>query len=148
MLRYCIYRASHPVVAIGEEVAFLENYIQLMRLRYAPTADIQWQSEVVDVNQTIPSLLLLSFVENAFKHGIDSDRPSFVHIRLNADAHTVHFICENTNHPKTSADKSGSGIGLENTRRRLTLLYPARHSLKVGLRPGGIYGVELMLNTE
>ena len=76
----------------------------------------------------VAPLLFISLIENAFKHGVSSNQKSDIDISLTADDGLLTFVCDNTNHPKDDADRSGSGIGLENTRRRLQLLYPDKHT--------------------
>ena len=90
-------------------------------------------------------LLFISLIENAFKHGVSSSRSSTIDISLEQKDNSVVFTCDNTNYPKDDADRSGSGIGLENTRRRLDLMYANRYSWQQWLE-NDIYHVCIKLN--
>ena len=100
----------------------------------------------VQQNMEIAPLLFISLIENAFKHGVSSNRPSMIDISLTFENELV-FTCDNTNYPKDDADRSGSGIGLENTRRRLDLMYPGRYTWEQRLE-NDIYHVRITLNIK
>ena len=127
LLRYAMYETEKPLVPLTGEVEFMKNYIDLMRLRCGKktTVKVDMQSQQ---GAMVAPLLFISLIENAFKHGVSSNQKSNIDICLTADDGLLTFICDNTNYPKDNADRSGSGIGLENTRRRLQLLYPDRHT--------------------
>ena len=92
-------------------------------------------------------LLFISLIENAFKHGVSSSRESKIDIRLEQQDDQLVFICDNTNYPKDDADRSGSGIGLENTRRRLELMYDGRYTWEQTLEDN-IYHVKIELRMK
>ena len=128
LLRYALYDSRQKEVPLENEIEFMRNYIDLMRLRCNDTADIQ-----VDFPHPVPAmsiipLLFISPIENAFKHGINNRRPSFIHIRLEWTNPELRFEISNSIQPKAETDRIGSGIGIENLRRRLELAYPGRHS--------------------
>ena len=81
-------------------------------------------------NVMVIPLLFISPIENAFKHGVNNRRPSFVRIRLTWEEGQIVFQIENSRHPKAETDRVGSGIGIENLRRRLELAYPGRHAYR------------------
>lgn len=145
LLRYTIYETNLPMVPLSGELQFLTNYIELMKLRCNEHTTIDYYFSVVDSQLTIPPLLFISLVENAFKHGLSSNRDSLISIRLTQEGHTLTFTCDNTNYPKTRADCSGSGIGLENSRRRLDLLYKGRYQWEQLLTDEGIFHVCITL---
>ena len=118
LLRYAMYETNKPLVPIQGEVEFMRNYISLMELRCNDKTEV---TTTFDVQQDveIAPLLFISLIENAFKHGVSTSRPSKIDIRLLQNEDELVFNCDNTNYPKDDADRSGSGIGLENTRRRL-----------------------------
>ena len=89
-------------------------------------------------------MLFISLIENAFKHGVSSNRDSRIDITLTNDEHQLTFVCENTNFPKNDTDRSGSGIGLENTRRRLDLIYKDRYTWEQTLEDN-IYKVKITI---
>ncbi|MFA6779163.1 MAG: histidine kinase [Paludibacteraceae bacterium] len=135
MLRYVLYDDNQKNVPLQKEVDFINNYISLMKLRLPENVTVK---EDIDISRNpqieLAPLLFISLIENAFKHGVGSQDESFVNIRLKVEDNNL-IICEieNSYMPKDKEDKSGSGIGLENLRRRLELLYPNRHSFTVGV---------------
>lgn len=144
LLRYALYETRSERVALGCEVEFMQNYIDLMSLRCGPNVVITTDFEAVDGALPIAPMLFLSPIENAFKHGVSSSKPSFIHISLSVHAGSLAFSCENSNYPKGDSNRSGSGIGTENLRRRLQLLYPDRHDFVCG-PDGDTYYVNIRL---
>lgn len=129
MLRYALYESNKPLVPLADEAEFMQNYVSMMRLRYSDSTKIEADFVTGSGQPLVAPLLFISFVENAFKHGVSNSQPSYVGIRLEVSADgQLTFTCRNTNFPKPATDRSGSGIGLENTRRRLDLLYPDRYA--------------------
>lgn len=128
LLRYALYESNVRKVKITDEVKFMKNYIGLMSLRCNEITRIQSRFDRFDDSLTISPLLFISLVENAFKHGISTHKESFVRIEMGIDDGDLVFSCENSIHERTSKDRSGSGIGLENMTRRLELLYPKTYS--------------------
>ena len=125
----------------------MRNYISLMKLRCNEKTEVNYQVSIVNYQLTIAPLLFISLVENAFKHGVSSSRPSKIDIRLEQNDDELVFTCDNTNYPKDDADRSGSGIGLENTRRRLELIYPNRYVWEQSLE-NDIYHVKIGVRSE
>ncbi len=127
LLRYAMYETNKPKVPLEGEVEFMRNYIELMKLRCNEMTKVGSEFMVQNPKLEIAPLLFISLIENAFKHGMDSNAPATINISLVQADGTLTFTCDNTNNPKPTKDRSGSGIGLENTRRRLDLLYPSRY---------------------
>jgi len=144
LLRYAMYETNKKTVPIGGEVTFMRNYIELMKLRCGENTEVDCQLLIANEQFEIAPLLFISLVENAFKHGVSSSRPSKIGIRLTQQGDSLVFTCDNTNYPKDDADRSGSGIGLENTRRRLELLYANRYRWEQ-TQNGDIYHVRISL---
>ena len=144
LLRYAMYETNKNTVPLGGEVEFMRNYIELMKLRCNEQTSVNYQlstdSELVEV----APLLFVSLIENAFKHGVSSGRPSAISIKLEQHQGQLTFICNNTNYPKNDKDRSGSGIGIENTRRRLELMYADRYEWEQTLEDN-IYHVMIKL---
>jgi sensor histidine kinase YesM len=115
-----------------------------MKLRCNEKTEVNSQFSILNSQLPIAPLLFISLVENAFKHGISSNRDSRIDIGLTADEQQLIFTCDNTNYPKTDADRSGSGIGLENTRRRLDLIYKDRYTWEQTLEDN-IYKVKITI---
>lgn len=128
LLRYAIYKTDKPLVPIAGEVEFMRNYIGLMQLRCNEKTVVNTSFNITDNQMEVAPLLFISLIENAFKHGVSSNKPSHIDIRVEAKDNALSFVCDNTNYPKTDVDRSGSGIGLENTRRRLELMYHDRYT--------------------
>lgn len=134
LMRYVIYKAREPFVQIEDEVKYLNDYLQLQKIRLKRSLDLQFEEEIADGTPPIAPLLLIVFVENAFKHGVENaENPAFLHITLKADPHFVRFTCENSYEPAPDAH---TGIGLTNLRKRLALLYPGKHRLSTEAKNG------------
>ena len=145
LLRYAMYETNKPKVALEGEVEFMRNYIELMKLRCNEMTKVSETIEVEDGKAEVAPLLLISLIENAFKHGMNSNVPATIDISLTQKDGTLVFISDNTNNPKPTKDRSGSGIGLENTRRRLDLLYQGRYQWEQAITPENIYHVKITL---
>lgn len=127
LMRYLLYDAKVEHVALSNEITFLKNYIQLMRLRLTDKVNVQDDLPEQPPNVEIAPLLFIPLVENAFKHGVSASQPSTIIIKMRIENKQLLLEVENTNFPKTDTDKGGSGIGLENLKRRLELLYPNQY---------------------
>lgn len=130
LMRYVLYEASNKTILLLREVQFLENYVTLMSLRYPEKVSIEknFPLEVPEVQ--IPPLLFISFVENAFKHGVSYRKESFVHVVMQLEeGNRLAFRC--TNSTGTSSDEQHHGIGLENIRKRLRLLFGNDYTLSI-----------------
>ena len=146
LLRYVLYDSSHPTVPVAAEINFLRDYIELMRIRLPRHVKLFLALPDSPSERPVAPLLFISLVENAFKHGVDNDRPSYISI----DIHEIgdQLICriKNSYFPKSGAsDRSGSGIGLKNLSRRLEMLYAGRYTFEYG-RSGDAYTALLCLN--
>jgi len=145
LLRYAIYETNKPLVPIQGEVDFMHNYISLMKLRCNERTEVTESIEIEDPQTAVAPLLFISLIENAFKHGVSSNKPSAVNIFLRQKEGLIEFTCDNTNYPKDTADHSGSGIGLENTRRRLDLVYAGRYDWQQSLTDN-VYHVKITIS--
>jgi len=145
LLRYAMYETNKPTVPLQGEVEFMRNYIGLMKLRCNEMTTVDFRCSMVNGQSEVAPLIFISLVENAFKHGMNSNAPATIDISLTQRDGTLVFTCDNTNNPKPTKDRSGSGIGLENTRRRLDLLYPGRYQWEQTVTPENIYHVKITL---
>ncbi len=145
LLRYALYDSEAEKVPLAQEVEFMSNYIDLMALRCNELTTVSKELEAPQGNVQVAPLLFISLVENAFKHGVNARYPSFVHVIMRYEDGVLVFICENSLFEKQGSDHIGSGIGLENMKRRLELLYPGRYhySRKID---GDVYSVVVKLN--
>ena len=140
MLRHMLYDNQDSEVLLCDEVQFIENYINLMKIRLSGNVDVMFVSKISNPTTKVAPLIFISLVENAFKHGISPTKPSFVHINIMATPDEINFNIENSNHPKTNLDRSGHGIGLNQVQRRLELAYPNRYTWNKGMsEDGSIY---------
>jgi hypothetical protein len=129
LMRYMLYECNEKSVPLSKEIAFLRNYLDLERLRLGANADIYLEIKGEVTNQEIAPLLFTSFLENAFKHGLNSSiAGGYVHLNLDVNQYQLHLEIENSKPDYLPISKVG-GIGLSNTKRRLELLYPKRHQL-------------------
>lgn len=135
LLSHMLYQNRDTYTTLDREVDFLRRYVDLMRLRVSSGIKVEFEDNVQECGSLpIAPLIYISLVENAFKHGI-SGNEGHIGIRIigsMADGTICADIC-NSNHPKSPADKSGHGVGLELVRRRLELLYPGRFDWQQGV---------------
>ncbi len=129
LMRYSLHR-DRSNSSLADELQHVCNYIQLQKLRVASTCRVEVDIATVDTHITIEPLLLISFVENAFKHTDLTDEQAFIHVSAHVnDMERLTFVVRNA--PVFSSNEESHGIGLRNVRRRLELVYPDRHSLTI-----------------
>ena len=143
LMRYSIYKSEKNSVTLEEEIAYLNSYIELHRMRYHKTIDIQFSTKIeTDAMEAMP-LLFIILLENAFKHGVENLRENaYVHLQLIADKTKIQFRVENNCDPEQLPENNG--IGLKNLRRRLELAYPNKHRLQIKDN-GTVYSAQLEL---
>jgi len=144
LLRYLLYETNADHVPIQGEVTFLQSYLQLMSLRLGPHVQLHTEFHISNPKAPIAPLLLLPLIENAFKHGIHAQEPSRISLRMVEAEGLLELNLENTDYPKETNDRTGSGLGLANLRKRLALLYADRHTYHT-TQSAGIYSVQLSL---
>ena len=103
-----------------------------MRIRLAKNVDLQTKIDIENEESQIAPLLFITPIENAFKHGISNNKPSFIHIHITQKNSLLSCVIENSFFPKDEQDKSGSGIGIPNLEKRLAFLYPGMYTLDYG----------------
>ncbi len=130
MMRHVVYESSADRIPFMKDMKFLENYIELMRVRYSQHIDIKFNyPELTDI--TVPPLVFIVFTENAFKHGVTRNRDSYIHIDISLEEDMLVAKFENSAH-KTSTNSSAiGGVGLENVSRRLEYIYGKNYSLNI-----------------
>lgn len=145
MLRYALYEDSQEV-ELAKDLDFVRNFIELMKLRLSAnhqlSVDIPRQ---VSSDLKIAPLLFISLIENAFKYGMASSKPSVIMISITVTGETVRCHIENSFFPEKVADKSSSGIGLSNLKRRLDLVYSNHYNLEYGIS-GNMFISDLSIN--
>ena len=131
LMRYVLYEGENSTSTFVGEISFIESYMALMRRRY-PEGKIDISLEVPQhpsADILVPPMIFVTFVENAFKHGVSYQAKSRVCVSLKESDGIIHFTCENTN--MCSSKGSQGGVGLDNVRRRLDLMYGDRYTLVV-----------------
>jgi len=150
MMRYMLYECNEKRVPLQKEVNYIKNYLELEKLRQGKNVDINFELKGQIRDQQIAPLLFITFLENSFKHGLSNQiDQGFVNIHLEAYDDWVRFYIENSKPEAAPAQvhKRSGGIGLVNVHRRLNLLYPDRHELKIYDNPN-TYAVDLKLYLE
>lgn len=143
IMRYMLQESNEPLVKLAREIRYLENYIELQKLRFKGDAYVDLKVTGDCMDQEIAPLILISFVENAFKHGVASDPQNPINIAITVYDNNLLFKISNK---KTSLNKDeSSGIGLNNVRRRLDLLYGGSYELDV-TENDLMYSCKLSLN--
>ncbi|MCF2876359.1 MULTISPECIES: sensor histidine kinase [unclassified Tenacibaculum] len=143
LMRYMLYQANDDFVLLEKEISYIENYVNLQKLRLIDKEGISLNVSGEITNQKIPPLLLISFIENAFKYGVDPIKNSKIIVTIDVDDTHFKFECVNVKNRK-QIDDINSGIGLKNTKERLKLLYPNKHKLEISDKDN-LYKVSLQL---
>jgi LytS/YehU family sensor histidine kinase len=149
ILDYILYRCNEPSVLLSDEIENLKNYIEIERIRYSEKLKMDVDFPLQTNNFKIVPLIILPFIENAFKHGV-SNYPgvAFVNTKINLLDNTLIFKIENSKNPVRKIESGHSkGIGLQNARKRLELLYPNKYILKIDEKDK-TYSVNLTLQLE
>ena len=148
MMRYVLYDSGREIISLNRDIQFLKNYIELMRIRYTDDVEIRVEyPENLPEQVSIPPLLLIVFVENAFKHGVSYNRPSFIHLRIDYADGRVTSTLTNSRHAAPADRKADSGIGLENVRKRLALIYGEKNYTLDIREEENFYTVKLVIPT-
>ena len=145
MLRYVLYECERPFVSPQKEVKYIENYLKLFSLKSSRKYPIKMDIQITDTAVTIAPMILLPFVENALKHSyIEKTKAAFIHISLKITKEIIYFEIANSI-PKTLVHKDEvGGIGLENVRKRLAILYARKHELLI-TETAAIFTVKLTI---
>lgn len=143
LMRYMLFGSATSTVKLKDEIEYLRNYLDLQKMRINKDIEVSFVIKGEVDNFEIAPLLLIPFVENAFKYGLSYVSNSFVRIECTVEKSALKFCVQNTVHERGKSELS-SGIGLENVKRRLTLLYPGKHSLRIN-DSNGIFDVELTI---
>lgn len=134
LLRHVLYENKEELTTLDKEMEFMKSYIELMRIRIPSNVKVETLYNIKEESRTpIAPLIFISLVENAFKHGISSTENSFIKIYFSELNGNVRCEIRNSYFPKSISDKSGSGIGLEQVKKRLDLSYPGRYIWNKGV---------------
>ena len=142
MMRYVLYEGDRKGVPLSKEMEFIRTYVTLMQLRYTDKVTITLDLPSTLPDRTLPPLLLISFIENAFKHGVSYLHDSFIEIGATVSDDQLHFTCRNSKAETPNEEKGG--VGLANVRKRLNLLYDRNYTLRIR-DDATVYSVELII---
>ena len=131
MMRYVITEANHDFVSLENELKYINSYIELQKLRL--TSNVKTETEIVGdpSGLRIAPLLLIPFIENAFKHGVNTEEPCYIKIFISTKRNELHFYTENKKVKSKRSPGYDSGLGVDNSKQRLQLLYPRLHVLEL-----------------
>lgn len=134
MMEYMLYESDENLVPLDKETKYIQTYVEIEKLRYLPNRDIQLDISPKIANYSIAPFILLPFVENAFKHGENlAEENTFIHISITIKNDYLDFIIKNSK-PSSSLDTANngcSGVGIQNVKKRLRLLYKDKHHLTI-----------------
>jgi hypothetical protein len=148
LMRYLLYESDYGETMISSEIDFMNNYIDLMKLRLSHKVELQVDFPEEFPDFPVPPLLFIPFIENAFKHGISYRDRSFIDIVMRITNDQISFTTENSiGKNSQTSDLQHSGIGLENVRKRLGLLFPGKHELRIE-QDESIFRVELSIQKK
>ncbi len=149
LLRHLLYNNEQNSVTLQDEVEFLQNYINLMKIRLPQSVRVDTHFSIANPQQRIAPMLFISLIENAFKHGVSPTEPSFINIKIEASQQLINCEIQNSNHPKNASDHSGHGIGLQQVQQRLDLAYPKHYTWKQSVSPDGkVYSSSIQIRTS
>lgn len=130
MMRYSIYEGQKELVTLDQEIEYLRNYIDLHKMRYHKEIQVSFKVDVLDQHFQVMPLLFIILLENSFKHGVEKlTDGSFVNVYMSGSKKGIFFSVENNFDPSLKTIEQG--IGLQNLRRRLELVYPKKHTLTI-----------------
>lgn len=131
MMRYVLDEANKDFVSLDKELNYIDNYIKLQQARFGKTADILYSVSGSTAGKQIAPLLLIAFIENAFKHGINPEEDSEIDIRINITGNRLHLLVHNKKVFVQKVNEEKTGIGIVNTKKRLDMLYRGKHLLTI-----------------
>ena len=149
MMRYLLYDNNTQQVELTKEVEFMKNFIELMRIRYPESVKISADFPDDAKGISIPPLLFISFIENAFKYGVSYTEESLITVKVGIDETNLHFSCMNTIPKDVANHNKGNGIGIKNVQRRLDLIYGSQYDMNIDTTDNRFtVGLSLPLNPE
>jgi sensor histidine kinase YesM len=132
MMRYLLYETQSDKAVLNNEISFLKDYIELMKLRLHGSTEVIFHEPKLLKDYMIAPMMLLPFIENAFKHGISAFQQTSIFVEIEVENDVLQLrVQNNVFHEKNALAMDSGGIGLSNTRRRLDLLYSGKHQLRI-----------------
>jgi Putative regulator of cell autolysis len=148
LMRYMLYETNKDTVPLEEEILYIKNYIELQKLRLTENVNIIFEVDCDETSIFIPPLLFISFIENAFKHGIDPSKENEIIVKFKVQKNEIDFsVINDINRIKSNGDSFG--LGIENTVKRINLYFPERNELETYADSGKFYvKLKLKLNED
>jgi len=131
LMRYVLYESSHDFIPLEKKLGYIDTYIELQKMRLPPSVRVSYEKQGEAGDLTIAPLTLMPFIENAFKYGVSTEKNSFIDIRIEISRDSLVMIVRNSRSGQKAVNNGSSQLGIENTLRRLKLLYSGRHELKI-----------------
>ena len=149
MMRYLLYESEHGNARLSREIQFMTNYIDLMKLRLSSRVNLRVDFPQKYDDMDVPPLLFITFIENAFKHSASFKGSPFIEISLAVEGSVITFMTRNSiNNPSSAgAPEVDSGIGLENVKKRLSLIFDNNYDLDISNKDS-VYSVTLKIDTS
>jgi hypothetical protein len=145
MLRYVLYECERSEVFLQKEIDYVENYIKLFSLKSSQKYPIETRYDIADAMAPVAPMIFIPFIENAIKHShIEKRNGAFINIEVKANSEQISLIVENSKPQKKIEKDEVGGIGLENVKKRLAILYPNSHKLKV-IENDTMFSVNLLI---
>lgn len=146
MMRFVLYESGGDYILLKKELDYIDNYVALQQIRLHDNVKVEYEIRGAYMNEMIHPMLLIPFIENAFKHGISYSEPCLIQIQIQLNGSKLELVCiNNVFNQARHHDEGGSGVGLQNVLRRLELLYPGRYSFRQNCE-NNIYRIKLTLH--
>lgn len=145
MLRYMIYETNVPLVPLDKEIEYLKYYVELQKLRISDPTILKFDIQNTCKKATVAPMLLLPFVENAFKYALTDDKLPAIEILIKCEDQNLEFNCKNYYNKTIAKSTHSGGVGLENVKKRLELIYAKNYSLQIS-EENHIFNVNLKIN--
>lgn len=145
MLRYQLYECNVELIALGNEISYIKNYVTLQKNRIDERIQVSFCADIKDPLISVAPLLFINFIENAFKYvGFNDTKPNSIDISLKYENGNLLFRVFNTKDSFVNPAEGSSGLGIANTKRRLEILYPQKHRLTINDNENN-YEIDLIL---
>lgn len=131
MMRYVLSESANEFVSLEKEIIYIKNYIDLQKLRFEDAISLEFIIKGDSIGKKIAPLMLIPFIENAFKHGVNAEEESLIKINIHITEETLFLSVFNKKVTINISEENKSGLGIENTKNRLQLLYPEKHKLSI-----------------
>lgn len=145
MMRYVLTESQRESVSLEKEINYIKDYVELQKLRLGNAVRLDFNISGNAAQKQIAPLLLIPFIENAFKHGVNAEENSEIKIEINVTESAVNLFVKNNKVNVDNTTDVKTGLGVENTKNRLILLYPDKHHLTIDDNPLS-FAVSLSIN--